>query len=85
MQTRCSDLVFAVRDNSIVILFYDTGSKQPEVAVYMSSISTDCVMTILTVNTGSSSVRLGLFDQTPKGLTNVEERHIKTAEAANSL
>jgi acetate kinase len=39
-------------------------------------------MTILTVNTGSSSVRLGLFEKTPHGLTNVEKRHIESASDA---
>jgi acetate kinase len=35
-------------------------------------------MTILTVNTGSSSVRLGLFEKSAIGLTRVEERHVKS-------
>ncbi len=36
-------------------------------------------MTILTVNTGSSSVRLGLYEKNPTGLANVEEKHIESA------
>ncbi len=32
-------------------------------------------MNILTINTGSSSVRLGLFEKTPKGLTRINEKH----------
>lgn len=37
-------------------------------------------MIILTVNTGSSSVRLGLFEKTAKGLTRIDERHVKSDE-----
>jgi acetate kinase len=37
-------------------------------------------MTILTVNTGSSSVRLGLFEKTAKGLTRIDEGHVKPDE-----
>jgi acetate kinase len=39
-------------------------------------------MNILTVNTGSSSVRLGLFQKTEKGLKRTDERHIKSVEDA---
>jgi acetate kinase len=37
-------------------------------------------MNILTVNTGSSSVRLGMFEKTPKGLIRIDERHVKPDE-----
>ncbi len=39
-------------------------------------------MIILTVNTGSSSVRLGLFEKTEKKLTRIDERHVKSVEDA---
>jgi acetate kinase len=38
------------------------------------------LMHILTVNTGSSSVRLGLFEKTNKGFILIDERHIKPDE-----
>ncbi len=38
------------------------------------------MMHILTVNTGSSSVRLGLHEKTPKDLTRVDERYLKPDE-----
>ena len=37
-------------------------------------------MKILTVNTGSSSIRLGLFQTAAEGLTRIDERHFKTDE-----
>jgi acetate kinase len=40
----------------------------------------DKSITCLTVNTGSSSVRLGLFEKTSKGLTSVDERYVKADE-----
>jgi len=37
-------------------------------------------MKILTVNTGSSSIRLGLFQTAAEGLTRIDEKHYKTEE-----
>jgi acetate kinase len=37
-------------------------------------------MIILTVNTGSSSVRLGLFEKNERELTKIDERHIRADE-----
>jgi len=42
-------------------------------------------MNILTVNVGSSSVCLGLFEKATKGLNQLDERHVKSDEEAVNL